>query len=422
MKQAEQPRIFYGWYVLAASAVILFFAHGARSTFGVIFKPILNELHLSRGQLSFAVSLNTVVFAVCLTIAGRLYDRYGAKWVLLIATLAMAVGHIGMAFIQHPWQLMLLNGVVIAVGFGGVSVSLISALSAKWFDRHQGLAIGLAIGGTCLGQYILVPLTTRLMLGWGWRRTLLVMGIVILAVNIGLILKVIRDNPQQMGLKPYGQDSPKRDQPKRQTAPAAVSYTEDFNLRETMRTPSFWLFVVVMMICGYGDSFILTHLIPMATDHGFSPSTAGNMLAWSGLLSLPGVLITGPVTDRVGNKIPIMATFALRAAVFVMVLKYQNLVSFYLLALLFGFTMLITAPICITLLGRMYGFLHIGLLSGFITMLHHLGGGIGAYFGGFSYDLTGNYQLAFVVSAILAAVAVVCAFFIREERHHRAAR
>jgi len=421
VNKTAQSRFFYGWYVLAASSTILFLAHGAKATFGVMFKPILNELHLSRSHLSFAVFLNTFILALSLTLVGKLYDRYGAKWVLVVATLALAGGHIGMAFVHQSWQLMILYGVVSAIGFGGASVSLLAALSARWFHRHRGMAIGLAIGGCCLGQYILVPLTTHLMLGWGWRQAIMIMGLIILIVNMVLTFKVIRDNPQQIGLEPYGHEPSHAVDSQRTALQAGIHYTKDFGLREAMRTRSFWLFLVIMVICGGGDSFILTHLIPLATDHGFSPSTAGHMLAWSGLLSLPGVLITGPVTDRIGNKIPIMITFALRLGVFTLVLKYQNLVSFYVLALAFGFTMLITAPICVTLLGRMYGFLHMGLLSGFINTLHHLGGGAWAFLGGFIYDQTGSYHLAFLLSAISAAVAVVCAVFIREERHRKIA-
>ena len=100
-----------------------------------------------------------------------------------------------------------------------------------------------------------------------------------------------------------------------------------------------------------------------------------------------------------------------------MVLQYQNIVSLYILALVFGFTMLITAPLCVTLLGRLFGFTHIGLLSGFITTLHHMGGGLWVYGGGVVFDQTGSYHLAFILAALFSFIAVLCAVFIKEERH-----
>jgi len=191
-----------------------------------------------------------------------------------------------------------------------------------------------------------------------------------------------------------------------------------------MHTRSFWLFLIVMFICGSGDFLVSTHLIPFLTDHGVSSITAGNMFAWFGLMSLAGILAAGPVSDLIGNKIPIVFTFVLRFLLFLLILKYQNLGSFYGFALAFGFTVLITAPLTPTLIGRLYGFTHLGLMAGFITTVHHLGGGFWAYLGGVVFDQTGSYRLAFILSAIMAIVAVLCTLFIVERRHlppsHRA--
>jgi len=187
-----------------------------------------------------------------------------------------------------------------------------------------------------------------------------------------------------------------------------------------MHTYSFWLFLIAMFICGSGDFLVTTHIVPFVTDYDISPTTAGNMLAWFGLMSLAGILIAGPASDIIGNKIPIVLTFVLRFLLFLLILKYQNLASFYIFALAFGFTFLITAPLIPTLIGKLYGFSHVGLLSGFTTTIHHLGGGFWAYAGGLIFDQTGSYQLIFILSAIMALAAVFNSIFIKEERHQAA--
>jgi predicted MFS family arabinose efflux permease len=141
------------------------------------------------------------------------------------------------------------------------------------------------------------------------------------------------------------------------------------------------------------------------------------MLAWFGLMSLAGILIAGPASDLIGNKIPIALTFFIRVFLFLLILKYQSITSFYVFALVFGLTHLITAPLTATLIGRMYGLSHIGLLSGFITTVHHLGGGLLAYMGGTIFDKTGSYQMVFVISAFMAFIATVCSMLIAERRH-----
>lgn len=87
------------------------------------------------------------------------------------------------------------------------------------------------------------------------------------------------------------------------------------------------------------------------------------------------------------------------------------------LSLGFGFTFLITAPLTTTLMGRLYGFANVGLLGGFITTVHHLGGGLWAYLGVAVYDATGSYTVAMVISAGASAVALVCTLLIKEVRH-----
>ena len=187
-------------------------------------------------------------------------------------------------------------------------------------------------------------------------------------------------------------------------------------LRDAMRTSSFWLFVLFMFVCGSGDFLVTTHLIPMVTDYGIPAVTASNMLAWFGLLSLGGILAAGPASDLIGNKIPIALTFLLRVFAFLLIIAYQSMASFYVFALIFGFTFLVTAPLTPTLVGRLYGFSHVGVLSGFITTIHHLGGGFAAWGGGVLFDLTGSYQAVLIVSAVMAAVAVGSAMLLHEKR------
>jgi predicted MFS family arabinose efflux permease len=377
----QNPRIFHGWYILVGCFFLLFFQAGARHSFGVMFKPMIAQLGWSRASISLAFFLNMTIFAITLTIAGRFYDRYGPRWVIFISTVFMAAGYICISRID------------------------VAAVMSKWFEKRRGLAISLALSGNCIGQFVLVPLFTEFVINYDWRTSYLLIGFIILVVNTILAFAVIKGDPDDFGLRPLGH----REQ-NQNNADTDHSISEDLGLREALGTHSFWLFLVMMFICGSGDFLVSAHIIPMVTDYDFSPQTAGYMLAWFGLMSMGGILIAGPVSDLIGNKIPIAATFVLRIGLFIMILKYQNLVAFYVFALAFGFTFLITAPLTATLAGRMYGFSHVGLFAGFITTIHHFGGGFWAYMGGLIFDRTGR---------VLAGIALLCTLFIREERHIR---
>jgi MFS family permease len=404
-------RLFFGWYVLTGSFAVLFFVQGARAVFGLLFKPIIADLGWSRSDVSAVVFLNMTVFALTLTGVGRLFDRYGARRVVLIATVFLAAGHIGIALVGSLWQFFLIYGVIAAIGFGGTSIPLFAALATKWFHRHRGVAISLTVAGGCLGQYLLVPVVTWLLNVVGWRWVLVLIGLAILVVNVIVTLWTIRDDPAAMGLSPLGAQTS-------ETFSGSISLgRQDCTLREAMRTAPFWLYMVVMFVCGGGDYLVLLHLVPMVTDHAIAAETAAGMLAWFGLFSLIGVLITGRAIDHFGDKTPLVITFILRGLLFLMILQYQTTAAFYIFALGFGFTMLVTAPITTTLMGRLFGLTHLGLITGVITTVHHLSGGLWVYLGGLFFDLKGDYRYILSLYGIACFVAVLCALLIREKPH-----
>ena len=417
VKTQHQSRVFYGWYIVASAFILLFFNSGARFSFGVMFKPMIVEFGWNRGLISLAFFLNMTVFALSLAVVGKFYDRYGPRWVIIISTLFLSAGYMSVSFIETFWQYFLSYGLLSAIGLGGTSVSLMAAITSKWFNKRRGLAISLSLAGSSIGQFVLVPLFTALVWRYGWRSSYFCIGLIMMVVNVILALFVIKRDPLDPTPALDGSNSKFSSTPDKDQDSAGKAQ-QDLGLRQAMHTYSFWLFLIVMFICGSGDFLVVAHLIPFVTDYGISPTSAGNMLAWFGLMSLAGMLIAGPASDRVGNKAPIAITFLLRFLLFVLILKDQSLLAFYIFTLAFGSTFLVTAPLSTTLIGRLYGLSHVGLITGFIGTIHHFGGGLLAYFGGLIFDHTGNYRLAFSISAVMALVAFLCSILIKDKRQH----
>ena len=345
------PRVFYGWYILAASFVILFLNTGGRSIIGLMVKPMAEEFGWSRGAISSAVFLNMAVFSVATIVTGRLYDRHGPKWVIAGSTLLFSAGYALMATMDSLWQFLAYYGVLSAAGLGGITTSIFGSIIGNWFERRRGLAVSLALAGSCLGQFFLIPVFSDMILVSGWRSPILWIAVLSLAVNLPLVFGVIRGNPDRLGLEPYGaRDRHDRREPQgrvnslagpSRAAVAPVGLT----LSEAMRTRSLWLFTFVMFVCGGADYLVTTHLVAMVTDYGISDEAGANMLAWLGLLSLGGILIAGPAADAIGNKIPIAATFAFRILLFAMLFSFKGEVPFWIFALGFGLTLAVTAPL-----------------------------------------------------------------------------
>jgi len=419
MEIRSKERFFYGWYILIGSFIILFFNAGAVFSIGVMFKPMINDFGWSRGTFTIAYFVYMAVYAISLLLAGKAYDRCGPKWVIATSSILLSGGFMGISFVTAFWQYITLYGVVAAAGLGGTTLPIFGAIISKWFEKYRGLAMSLAFAGAGVGQFVIVPLITSLVQVHGWRTSFFLMGLGMMVVNLLLAFLVIKGNPDDLGYAPLGTTESETRAPREGQRVGTIETSEDLGLLEAMRTSSFWFFTVVMVICGSGDFFVSMHLVPFVTDHGISPTGAGNMLAWLGLMSLVGVLLAGPAADLVGSRIPIALTFLMRVILFLIIINYKNVVSFNVFTFGFGFTLSITAPITTMLVGRMFGFSNVGLMTGFIATVHHLSGGAWAYMGGLFFDRTGNYQSIFTISAIMAGIALLCSLFIKERRHKK---
>ena len=150
-------------------------------------------------------------------------------------------------------------------------------------------------------------------------------------------------------------------------------------IAEAARTRPFWLLLAVYAICGLGDFFVSTHVVAFAQDRGVNVFLAGNLLALMGLTGLIGVVAGGAMSDRVGPGWPTAFCFVARVAVFALVLVDQSEGSLVLFALVFGATFLVTAPLAVVFVVERFGNRHLGALTGLITMVHQICGGIGAY-------------------------------------------
>lgn len=418
-KMKNQNNDKYGWYVVAASFVMLFFGAGAQYAFGVMFKPIIAEFGWGRSTISFVFFVNMMIFAAGLTIAGKLYDRYGPKWIIIVSTLFITSGFILTSFTHSFGQFFFSYGILAAAGPAGMGVPLISTLVTKWFSKWRGLALSLALAGASIGAFIIIPILSLATITYGWRISFRYLGIVVLIVNTLIAIFIIKGDPRHLGRKAFGEKGPDNTLKKDASEKASSDTSEisGLGLAEALKTRSFWLFLIVMFICGSGDYFASTHFINFATDYGISAISAGKMMGWFGLMGTLGMLLTGPAADRIGIKIPIFLTFLLRVLLFVFIFEYKSTMSLYVFALLFGFTLLITAPLAPMLVGKLYGFKHLGILTGIVNTVHFIGGGIWPYIVGLLFDRTGNYQLAFIFSAAMAMVAVACTLPIIERRH-----
>ena len=407
-------RINYAWVILATGFTVLFFSSGSRFAFGLLLKPMSDDLELSRSSLSLAATCFMIVGAVSMPFVGRLVDSFSVRTVVSIAVVIASAGIGLMGLAQTQWQVLLLYGIIFAIGNGGSSVGPIGVMISRWFERGRGTATSAAMSGNALGQLIIITALASALVHIGWRNAYITLGVVNLLVVVPLVLAFARPSPvpTYSSARPEPDDSPVRGEPVEPPAPSPD--TTALSARGIFSARQLWLLLVVYAICGFQDFFVATHVVAFAQDKGLTAAFSGTLYAFMGLLGLFGVMSAGLLADRFSSKLPTALCFLARIACFALIIFFQDTPAIVVFALLYGFTFLITAPLTVTFAGSMFGAPRLGMMSGIINMTHHIAGGLGALVGGLVFDARGSYDLAFILMLALSVIATALTFTIRE--------
>jgi len=367
---------------LAACFLVLFVGGGARFAIGLTFRPMVDEFGWARGELGLAVGAYMLVSAVATFIAGRLADRLSPRALLIGGTIIGGVGIGLMTLVSQPWHALVLYGVVFAIGNGIASLVIVGVIVMRIFPGRAGLANAIAISGMSVGQLVMIAVLASLLAQIGWRSVFVWIGIAHL-----LLLPLLLALP--------GPSDTQR------------VTTASLSLGEAARTRRFWLLLAIYAICGLDDFFVTTHVAAFAQDRGLGILAAGNLLALMGLTGLAGVIASGFASDRLEPVWPTAAAFAARIVVFGWIAVDQSPVSIAVFALVFGATFLVTAPLTVVFVRESFGTRNLGALTGLITMVHQIFGGVGAYAGAAIFDATGTYDAAFLLMLGSAVVALL---------------
>src|SRR5215831_4543817 len=238
----QQSRFFYGWVVVAASALGLLF--GAFpivvSSFAIFFPSYLREFHAGRGAISLALMIHNLLAALLAAWIGRLTDRFGARRVILpglgiFCLLLLSAKAIGSSL----WHLYVFYALLGIVSDTTTSVPY-GVVVCRWFNKRRGLAVGLTQAGLGLGAILAPPAVQRLIAGHGWRSAFAIIGGVMLVIPIPIIALFIKDAPWRMGLLPDGA-------PAAQRGPGPA---EGFTWGQIRNSRTFWLMVAAFVLAG----------------------------------------------------------------------------------------------------------------------------------------------------------------------------
>jgi MFS family permease len=420
----NKPKVFYGWYMVAASWIMLFLINAVAMS--IFFKPMLEDFGWDRATLSSVQSVSLIVFTFASPFLGRLIDKFGPRIMITICVITQTLSSLINGIATNIGQLYLARFLYQVKSFQSTQV-----LISRWFSKKRGLALGIVSTGLPIGTIVLTPISQLLIIEWGWRVTMLFWAAVTLVVALPFVF-IIRNYPAEKGLNPDGETAPDSDIPdnsyhrqidSNHTTREEVSRVE-YSFSEAIKNRTFWFMSCAHFICGLGCGFIMTHIVIFTTDMGYSAMIAASIVSVQGFLNLVGVLTTGYMSDRMARKKVLAFSHFVRSLSFVICVFFiyiggQPLLLLYVAAAFFGFGWFTTAPLQAGLTADIYGNLHMGTILGSITAFHMLGMAIGAYAGGAIFELTGSYLLFFAIQGPMELLAVVLVLSVHPLRNSK---
>ncbi|WP_082155045.1 MFS transporter [Jiangella alkaliphila] len=407
------PRIHRAWWVAVVAFVALVGAAGFRATPSVMIDPFRDEFGWSHGTISFAISVNIMLYGLTSPFAAALMERFGMRRVVAAALTLVAVGSGLTVFMTASWQLVLCWGLLVGLGTGSMALAFVATVTDRWFVARRGLVSGILTAGTATGQLVFLPLLAVLVSDHGWRpASLLVAGVALAAVP--LVWFLLRDRPEDVGLRPYGADPAAPLEPR--PVATGAGRRAITALTSAARTKAFWLLAGTFAICGASTNGLVgTHFVPAAHDHGMPVTTAAGLLAVIGIFDLVGTIASGWLTDRFDPRLLLGVYYALRGVslmVLPLLLAGEVHPPMLFFIVFYGLDWVATVPPTIALCREHFGASG-PIVFGWVLASHQIGAALVAFGAGLTRDAYGSYDMAWIAAGALCAMAAAMSLAIR---------
>src|SRR5207302_357517 len=226
----------YACIIAEVTFVVVLLTAGVRSAPSVLIVPLEEEFHWSRATISFAVGVNLLLYGLIGPFAASLMDRFGVRRTMILSLAATAIGVALSPAMREPWQLIVLWGVVVGVGCGFIGAYLAAFIAARWFHTRQGMVIGVLTAASAAGQLVFLPAMAAIVTHAGWRVMSLSLAAIVM-VFVPVVLWLMRERPEDLGLGPYG-GTPAIGPRRRLGNPFAITFRA---LGDGARLRDFWL-------------------------------------------------------------------------------------------------------------------------------------------------------------------------------------
>ena len=376
-------KFFYGWIIVGIANIGIFSSGPGQShTFSVFVEPISQDLQLSSASIASAYGLATLIAAFLLPYMGKLIDRYGARFSLIIISIILGISCIFFGAASNFLMLTVGFGFLRFFGQGSLMLGCANLVS-QWFDSKRGFAMSLMALGFGMSMAVHPPLSQLLIDEYGWKYAWIILGVSTWIIMVPALFILAWNNPENIGLKPDGEKNTKLTKDE-------VQVIEGLNLKEALKENSFYILAAMW----FGMAMLVTTLhfyqVTILTNQGISTEYAASLFTISAVAMVVFMPLVGKFFDNFPTKY-VLATGLLINSISLISITYSNNDAYSLFyAISFG----INNAFSMTMFGyiwpRYFGRKHLGSIQGTGQMIGVIGASLGPLPVGFAIDYLGT--------------------------------
>ena len=388
-------------FLIVSCCAISFISFGIRQSQGLFLFQINSDSQIGIGLISFSLAIGQLLWGIIQPIASEMTRKYGEKKVLIFGLLILLLGLILTPLSINNSFFFLLNfGVLISLGSGICSLSiLISIVQKSVSENKKGFFSSLVTTSASFGQFIIAPLTQLFIILFGWKLSLIFLGLLVLSF-LFFCKKIGEFNKEEKTIS---------------NREILLSLKKSFFYG--IKNSNFNLVCLSFFSCGFHIAFLITHLPGELNLCGLSQNVASISISIIGIANILGTILVGYLNDKYRSKDLLFLLYFFRALIIIIYLfSPKTTITFVIFSFFIGITWLSTIPPTANLIGKFYGVDKLGTMFGISLIYHQIGAFFGAWLGGIVILNMNSLYFMWIFDASFALIAAFLNLPIKEKK------
>lgn len=417
MVEEAKGKMFYGYWVVAGAWLAMVVSSGAQFSLSIFMPALIKDFGWTRTSISAGLTVAMITMPLAGLVAGYLVDKIGPRWTVVIGSVIGAVAMFLLSQISQIWHFIVAYGVLLATGIAMSYMIATVSTVRRWFMKRAALMVAIAMTGSGFGMVLLVPTAAILIMMFGWREAYMIFGVILLVGGTigGLLLK---KDPESEGTYPDGE---KPDEQMMKMRADYIARAEKWSVAEVFKTSSWWYLNLAQMGYIMAVLGLIAHMITWGTvDLHIPRDTMVKIFSFVFIMSaVLGRLVTGFSADWIMSRFgmtrkPFLYLCTFGVAVGMFFCPYvKDAQALILASIILGFSYGSGLALFPVYLGDLFGVVNMPVLFGYIGLFIAGFGSIGPLLYGISYDKTGSYDLAFMITGVLCVISGIFLYLLK---------